>query len=310
MHIGGYRDSTIHNLIFKQDRFPSSCLLCASGSLNKNGHIIPELVLRWTGMKSKKNNFFFYPMDQELFKTLENQIIQNNGLGLPVSDLLKYPMLCDDCEQKFSKYEKHFTDKYFKRYYRGNEVGELDDAVYFLVISIAWRVIVSTKIMIGQEALEGVCHYIENMMKDILECESFPVNEKKYGPEVAYFTVEDIKEFVGEKSVSTSAIDFSIQQNIFAHNIFDKRLENGFKQRSVLPVVSVFLKLGRYYFVVCLHDYFEKIDCNIERERVSDSLNLFKFRMNEDLISLIRFAGGNKIYGLENYSFKIFDLDI
>jgi hypothetical protein len=299
-----FMNEEISGKLLYKNKLPVSCSLCQIGCLNKCGHIIPELILRWTRKKSGKDNFFFYPIQPEFFDALKELIDDNNGFGLAVSDLLKYKMLCDCCEQKLSDYEKHFTDKYFKRYYRGHEVGELDDSTYLLIISIAWRVLISTKIMVGQEALSKISLPFEKDIEDILYLNKFPGGDFKYGPDVSYFTVEDLKEFFARKKMSTGDIDYSIEQNICAHHIFDKKLPKNHNRMSLFEIPVVYLKLGRYYFVINYYNYFDDIDFVIDRKKIDDNFNLFKFTLNEDLLSFINFMGNNRVHGIENYKFK------
>ncbi len=305
MQSKAYKHKEIENLIFNRDKLPTSCLLCSTGRLNRAGHIIPELILRWTRRKSGKENFFFYPMNPDLFDALREMLSKNEWYGLPVGDLITCKMLCDRCEEKFSDYEKHFTDKYFKRYYRGNEVGELDSQTYLLIISIAWRVLATTKMMTGQENLEKICRPIELELKMMLQDESF-LAYGIHGPSVNYFTIEDLKEFAGHDN-TTAAFDYSIEQHIFTHHIYSKYLPANYNKISIAPITTILLKLGRYYFFICQYDYFDEVTFNITRERVADGVNLFKFRMNEDLLSFISIAGGDDIRGMKDYTFKEID---
>ncbi len=87
-------------------------------------HIIPKFVYDW--MKETGSGRF------RQFKTK----------NLPIQDGIKVQMLCKDCENKFSKYEKWFSENIFLPYLGDNEiVVENKIELKYFIISILWRIL-------------------------------------------------------------------------------------------------------------------------------------------------------------------------
>ena len=310
MHIEDFNDKEIINKLFIKEKLPKKCSLCNNGDLNINGHIIPELILRWVRRKSGKKNFFFSTIQNDFLEALEKLIRDNNGMALAVSDLMKYRMLCDNCELHLSIYEKKFTDTYFKKYYRGHSVGELDDNTYFLIVSIAWRVLISSQLMVGQEQLESISFLFQKSMKSTI----IPKPTKPTEPtepteptdliEVSYFTIEDVESIIDEKHINQSALRYSISQNIFAHDIFSRISPRTLIKLSIIKEPIILLKLGRYYFLINMENYFLGSEYVIEREIISAKNKFYKIKINDDVLSLVKIIGGNKFSGIDGYEFK------
>ncbi len=87
-------------------------------------HIIPKFVYDW--MK----------------KTGTGRFRQLGRLNLPIQDGIKKYMLCKDCEDKFSKYEKWFREKVFYPYLNNNEfVVKNEKELKYFIVSVLWRVL-------------------------------------------------------------------------------------------------------------------------------------------------------------------------
>jgi len=87
-------------------------------------HIIPKFVYRW--MK----------------KTGTGRLRQIKKLNTPLQDGIKTKMLCEECENKFSKAEKWFKENVFIPYLRDNSfVVKNNPQLLYFTISILWRVL-------------------------------------------------------------------------------------------------------------------------------------------------------------------------
>lgn len=87
-------------------------------------HIIPKFVYKW--MK----------------KTGPGRFRQMGKLNSPLQDGIKKYMLCKECEDKFSKKEKWFSEKVFYPYIEDNElVIKNEKELMYFVVSVLWRVL-------------------------------------------------------------------------------------------------------------------------------------------------------------------------
>ncbi len=110
------------------------CKLCGKKAEIRNSHIIPE--------------FYYKPLYDDphrFFELSTNELIKTKYLQKGLSERL----LCDDCEQKFSKYE-HYVSNIFKSpnlKNLTNDIFEFDNISYkklrLFQLSILWRIGVS-----------------------------------------------------------------------------------------------------------------------------------------------------------------------
>lgn len=87
-------------------------------------HIIPKFVYKW--MK----------------ETGPGRFRQSSIKNKPINDGIKKKMLCKDCEDRFSKYEKRFNERVFKPYLKNNDIviHNTSELKYFIT-SILWRIV-------------------------------------------------------------------------------------------------------------------------------------------------------------------------
>ena len=102
------------------------CRLCNQEKKLAGSHIIPKM---------------FYKHIKEKSETGGIRLVSDPDKRL--QDGLKLPFLCHDCEQLFSKYEKYFSDKFFKTTKNNpSEIKEYDtkdDNLRYFILSVAWR---------------------------------------------------------------------------------------------------------------------------------------------------------------------------
>lgn len=101
------------------------CGLCQKNAVLRRSHIIPAFVFRWLRETSATGYL-------------------RSGMNphKRVQDGLKAPMLCDDCEQRFSRLERQFANEIFYPIQR-NKVEEVAYGRWFLkfCVSISWRIL-------------------------------------------------------------------------------------------------------------------------------------------------------------------------
>lgn len=102
------------------------CALCNKKNAIENSHVIPKFIFSWLKNTSPTG----------YLRTTENP-------KLRVQDGQKGAYLCTDCEQKFSDFEKHFSETFFQQAIREPteliSEPELDDQSMKCVLSIMWR---------------------------------------------------------------------------------------------------------------------------------------------------------------------------
>ena len=98
------------------------CALCLKEKTLRDSHIIPKFVGRWL----KDNGTGYLASAADGSKRLQ--------------DLEKFKLLCDDCEQKFSKLEGDFANKIFFPFHK-DKVREFDydENLKSFIMSMAWR---------------------------------------------------------------------------------------------------------------------------------------------------------------------------
>jgi hypothetical protein len=125
------------------------CHLCEENKELAESHIIPKFVFRW--MKNTGGKYFRAPLSP-------NQRMQ---------DGFKQYLLCFDCEQKFSKYEKWFADNIFFPYLNNRtKFLEYDENLSNFIISILWRRLLLNKIE-GKEYFEDVFNDWKSYLNEI-----------------------------------------------------------------------------------------------------------------------------------------------
>jgi hypothetical protein len=105
--------------------YSTSCALCLNAGLVKESHIIPAFVFRW--LRDTSATGYIRPAETP------NKRVQ---------DGLKIPLLCENCEERLSVWEKRFAERVFHPWYQrpGQPIRYADWLLKFCV-SISWRVL-------------------------------------------------------------------------------------------------------------------------------------------------------------------------
>jgi hypothetical protein len=105
-------------------RVPDKCMLCGDFPPHQMSHVIPRLVSKHIG---------------ELLGSQRLRCSQN--INARPQDTAKFPLLCEGCEARLGKLERHFAIKQFRPYYQGRFPNSYDKAFHELLVSVAYRVL-------------------------------------------------------------------------------------------------------------------------------------------------------------------------
>ena len=104
------------------------CALCKEDRILQESHIIPKFITKWL-RETGGGKFLRY----------------SANINKREQDSRKYELLCSNCEQRFSKYEKWFAENMFKPFIENEynvESFEYSEKLYYFVISLLWRILV------------------------------------------------------------------------------------------------------------------------------------------------------------------------
>lgn len=98
------------------------CALCLKEKTLRESHLIPKFVGKW--IKDNGTGYLASAIDA----------------SKRVQDLVKIKLLCEDCEQKFSKLENHFANSMFFPFHNDKvRKFDYDENLKSFIISMAWR---------------------------------------------------------------------------------------------------------------------------------------------------------------------------
>ena len=101
----------------------SKCALCGSLGAIRQSHIIPKFATKWI----KRTSATGY-------------LVRADDAASRVQDGVKASLLCDDCEELFSKSEKYFADKIFYPFHDNNvRLFDCNKNLGFFAVSLSWR---------------------------------------------------------------------------------------------------------------------------------------------------------------------------
>lgn len=151
------------------DKTKSVCKLCGKSKFILKSHIIPKFV------------------NQYLVKTsITGYLRQGGNINKRVQDGIKVELLCQDCELKFSKWERQFAQYVFIPHNNLNGSGRAlvkivyDSSLVSFVISLFWRVLVATQISdnfesdtlkLANRLVEEWTEFLNGKRKDWGDCE-------------------------------------------------------------------------------------------------------------------------------------------
>lgn len=102
------------------------CRLCKKEKELVNSHIIPKFIISWLKDTS-----------------VTGRIRMGENPNIPRQDGIKIKLLCKDCENLFSKWEKAFSENIFHPYLSDKSIKfEYDSWLVNFISSLSWRVII------------------------------------------------------------------------------------------------------------------------------------------------------------------------
>ncbi len=99
------------------------CSLCLEEQVLRKSHIIPKFVGKW------------------LKETGTGYLVSAEDGSKRVQDIIKVELLCDECEEKLSKFEKYFAENIFFPFHNDTKMFEYDKNLELFLISLSWRVL-------------------------------------------------------------------------------------------------------------------------------------------------------------------------
>lgn len=98
------------------------CALCLQKSNLRESHIIPKFVGKW------------------IKETGTGYLVSAEDGSKRVQDITKLHLLCNNCEEKFSKLEKYFADKIFFPFHKDKiRTFDYNENLQSFIISLSWR---------------------------------------------------------------------------------------------------------------------------------------------------------------------------
>ena len=102
-----------------------SCSLCGQDRDLQKSHIIPKFVGKWL-KKTSATGF----------------LVHADNASKRVQDLITLPLLCHDCEERFSNFETYFANEIFFPYHNNKTKSfEYNEKLELFTISLCWRVL-------------------------------------------------------------------------------------------------------------------------------------------------------------------------
>ncbi|UCF56762.1 MAG: hypothetical protein JSW15_11945 [Deltaproteobacteria bacterium] len=127
----------------------TKCALCHNTAQLRESDIIPRFAHRWIKNTSSTGRL--------------RDIITPK---LPKQKVPTVPLLCDNCEEQFSRYEKHFSENFFKPYLESYHPSfQYDETLQKFIISLAWRTVAQPRTLTNlfqkhhQAAYEAETHW-------------------------------------------------------------------------------------------------------------------------------------------------------
>jgi len=124
------------------------CKLCKLDKDLQLSHIVPKSIYKWIKKTSGSG-----------------RMRRGSNMNVPVQDGLKFYLLCKECEQLFSPYEKYFMEEVFTKINDAECISTFsyDSRLFYFLASVWWRITI--KSLEGKEVKN--CKFVE----DIYKCE-------------------------------------------------------------------------------------------------------------------------------------------
>ncbi|KPW91785.1 MULTISPECIES: hypothetical protein [Pseudomonas syringae group] len=258
-------NTSFYENLFLPGKMPTKCLLCTEGKLHQLGHIIPKFAMRWIKDAGKLKDLHF--------NNTEDKMVDTPAIR----------MMCEACETKISLLEKCFTDNYFKRYYRKQPMRSMWDELYAFSISVAWRILASSRILKDTEM--HIKEYDEAFSSIESRARSFLMDTShKCDIAVYVFSADEILNNLSVDKYNKSLLLFSIRQGLKAHNFYDN---SGFFTLSFGRVPIIAFKIGFLYFFVVDTGYFRNVPFFMKAVRSPATYDLYTVEFTDGFLGFM-----------------------
>ncbi len=198
------------------------CRLCKKNKKLAESHLVPKMFFREIKQKSITGGM---------------RLISNPNKRL--QDGIKLPFLCHECEQRFSKYEKFFSDNYFSQAKKEplliNEYHTRSDELKYFILSVSWR------------CLQYIYETDTDMLKD------FTFEEKKELENIleqwrVLLYSENLKEIrkIQMHLIPTNKLNILDEKYVYDNVAFDFRIDN---QENTFKYAYEYIKVPYFIFL-------------------------------------------------------------
>ena len=120
------------------------CSLCGQEKILQDSHIVPKFVGRWI-KKTSATGF----------------LTQATNASKRIQDLKTKRLLCDECEERFSKFETYFANEIFYPFHKTQPKSfDYNETLEKFVVSLSWRIL---KAEYDQEFQSQHPHFVSHM---------------------------------------------------------------------------------------------------------------------------------------------------
>lgn len=121
------------------------CELCKKKKDLQQSHIIPKFIANWI-KETSATGYLRGPKEP----------------NLRLQDIKKIPLLCKDCEQKFSEFESYFANNIFYPFQeKGFKQFSYNETLFKFMVSINWRVLVTQRESVDDKEVSDFIPHID-----------------------------------------------------------------------------------------------------------------------------------------------------
>lgn len=234
------------------------CKLCRRNLELQLSHIVPKFIGKW--IKSTSASGY-----------IRNAVQANRR----IQDLPKQYLLCHECEELFSAYEKKFSQEIFYPFQNGQKQFHYDEWLQKFAVSLLWRVAISqlnSNLKTDHPGYKRLIETLEQWRKFLLH-ETKEIGRTKI--HIVFVGINDIQDFT--KAYDNMDITFSHHMNVR----FLRSIDLGTVIDEESNRLFIFCSLTGILFVA--HFYPESIKGWTNDTRIAKRGTLKNLQANSDL---------------------------